>query len=199
MKMNLKTANRIARDSCYRWQKNRWWRRINRYRYRKMAEKYWCSKEHQEVMARYKGGVKDTNTYPWPYSDEGFADWTEIDGMIVSDQSGYTVRHSTSYCAWKIFEATGNWPKKRSVRCYSSRRWQKFLAKIGYTEVVPAEELDPEHHCYVGIRRDEHDWSLVVWAEQKVEDGEIAVSSYVDGEYEFWEIDPDKYTWVKIA
>ena len=198
MEMNLKTANKIAQNSCYRWQKNRWCRRINRYRYRKIAKKYWESKDHQQIIAAYKNGEKEINTYPWPYSDEGFADWSEVDGMIVSDQSGYTIRHSTSYCAWKIFEETGEWPKKRGVRCYSSRRWKKFLSKIGYTEVSLASELDLDNHRYVGIRRDEHDWGLVVWAEERKKD-KINVSAYVDGSYKFWEVDPLEFTWVKIA
>ena len=197
MKQNLKSANKLAQNSCYRWQKNRWIRRFNRYRYRQMAKRHWQSKDHQKVIESYKSGNKTVNTYPWPYSDENFADWFGFDG-IVSDQSGYTIRHATSYCSWKIFEETGCWPKKRSVRCYSSSKWQRFLAKLGYATVVDSENLDLENHRYVGVRRDKHDWGLVVWAEQEVRD-KIYVSSYVDGKYRFWKIDPTEFTWVQIA
>lgn len=197
---SLKQVNNWARLSCPRWNKNGLTRRWNRAKYRKAAQEYWESPEWQEVINKYKSGIKRLNTYPWPYASPDFANWEEDDSpdgySLISDQSGCVIRYATSYCAWKIFEATGKWPQKQSRERLDAKRWQQFLAEAGYSKVVERPEKE---HSYVGIIPNEGEWGLVVWAESEVLDiGAINISTYIDGGYIFTTVDPTKYTWVEI-
>lgn len=202
----LDQVNEWARKSCPKWNKNRLTRKLNRNRYQNAAEKFWEGSNFQAVINFYKEVDHHTNTYPWPYRDDLFANWKEDDSpegySLITDQSNCVIRHSTSYCAWKIFEATGTWPQKTSKERLDAKDWQQFLAEAGYTEVLEnpdelSSEQNPENR-YVGIYPSYGEWGLVVWYEEPHENNSIWVSSYVDRCYSYFETYPDLYTWVKI-
>lgn len=197
----LERVNSWAQKSCTKWNKNRLSRIFFRRRYRKVAKKYWKSPDHRRLIARYQEGARYINTYPWPYKDPGFANWeendTSTDYSLISDQSGCAIRYSTSYCAWKIFEATGTWPRKKSTKRLDAKHWQQFLAEAGYTNVVT--EIDPSHY-YVGIHPNEGEWGIVVWYEAHIDNSQqnICVSSYIDHRHRLWRAKVSDFTWIKI-
>ena len=196
---DVKKVNEWARKSCTKWNKNRFSRVINRRRYRNTAQQFWESRAGQELTEQYRSG-KIIDTYPWPYCDPGFANWEEDDSpenySLISDQSSCVVKYATSYCAWKIFEATGSWPQKTSRERLDANRWQQFLEEAGYHH--PATHLFAGHR-YVGISGDQKysEWGVVVWFEEN-RDNKVLVSSYVDKQYKKWEADPSEFTWVLI-
>lgn len=67
-----------------------------------------------------------TNTYPEPYRSAA------LDALV--DPSGCYSRECTSYCAWKIKEWTGNWPKHTGD--FNAKNWVKRLAENGYKTIV---------------------------------------------------------------
>lgn len=67
-----------------------------------------------------------TNTYPEPYRSSA------LDALI--DPSGCYSRECTSYCAWKIKEWTGKWPKHTGD--FTASQWVKRLAENGYKKTV---------------------------------------------------------------
>ena len=210
----LEEMNEWAMKSCPRWNKNKLRRRAYRKAYREAAEHYWeTSPVSQMLHAAYESG-ECVDTYPWPYRDPDFANWEEDDSddgySLISDQSGCVIKYATSYCAWKIFEATGTWPQKTSSERLDAKRWVQFLAEAGYTEIVGVPQ---NGHRYIGIKPDEGEWGLVVWFEsddnsakylkdyQGVDTSEapmIFVSSYVDKKHKAWRVKPEDFTWVKI-
>lgn len=201
MERNLKQVNEWAMKSCPKWNPNVFSRRKYRKKYREAAQECWESPEWQRLIRDYKAGQRQLNTYPWPYADPKFADWEEDDSRkgynLISDQSGCVIKHSTSYCAWKIFEATGQWPQKLTDQRLDAKNWQRFLAEAGYPKVV--ERLS-RNHCYVGIKPDEGEFGLVVWAESiELAIGGVNVSTYVDRQYKFMTVDSRLYTWVEIS
>lgn len=105
-----------------------------------------------------------TDSYPPLYADQRFAPWPEQDDSknycLISSSDGGVIRHSTSYCAWKIFELTGAFPVRKTRRRFDAKDWVEFLAEAGYTE--HAEQPIPGHH-YVGIIPDEGEFGQVVW------------------------------------
>lgn len=162
----LMMANFLARYSTRKWNRSRILRVMCRLLYRKMGELYifWHRVAH--------GGHGDgwpINTYPWPYVDPRFAPWEENDTIcdytLVTDSANFVIRRSASYVAWKIFELTGRWIKKREDRSGGSchaKDWQKLLALNGYDEVV---EYPERGHNYVGILSHYGELGLVVWFE----------------------------------
>ena len=67
-----------------------------------------------------------TNTYPEPYRS------APLDALV--DPSGCYSRECTSYCAWKINEWTGKWPKHTGD--FNAKNWVKRLAENGYKTIV---------------------------------------------------------------
>lgn len=208
----LQEVNKWAKKSCPRWNKNQLSRRAYRKAYRDAAIEFANSSTGERISGLYLSGVKEINTYPWPYSDPDFANWEEDDSekgySLISDQSGCVVKYATSYCAWKIYELTGVWPQKTSSERLDAKRWVQFLAEAGYTETVSRPE---NRHYYVGVKPDEGKWGLVVWFESDdaqlaakfggkpfEDDSHIFVSSYVDKAYKAWWAAADDFTWVKI-
>ncbi len=183
----LAKANRHAKLSCAKWNKCRFGRRAHRAAYRKIAERYWQSDEHQRKVKLYLSGRHNINTYPWPYSDEEFANWEECDESdgytLISDQSGCVVRYATSYCAWKIYETTGEWPMKKSNVRLDAKNWLQFLAEAGYTKQVDSTSLQNDLH-YVGIDPSKGEWGVVVWFEGCQGD-RVDYSTYYDKQYRY--------------
>lgn len=220
-------ANEYAKMSCTKWNRSIWepktklgkaykeavvdkLYRMSRRRYRR---KY-------QAMAQYAADTKnpktifwtDTmqrtgltvlpDTYPWPYNDRHFADWEESDELdnytLISDPSGCVVKYATSYCAWKIYELTGKWPKRISRIRMDAKNWINFLAEAGYSYIVDYPQ--PGKH-YVGINPREGEFGLVVWYEKPLAKG-LSVSSYVDKRYKAWAMTKEeamnKFIWVQI-
>ena len=69
-----------------------------------------------------------TNTYPEPYRSAA------LDALV--DPSGCYSRECTSYCAWKIKEWTGKWPKHTGD--FNARNWVARLKENGYKTKVSA-------------------------------------------------------------
>ena len=67
-----------------------------------------------------------TNTYPEPYR-------SKPKGSITDPSTCYN-RHCTSYCAWKIREATGKWPKRTGDM--NAKNWVARLSENGYKKRV---------------------------------------------------------------
>lgn len=210
----LLEANTYARMSCTRWNKPRnrfekkflanffrFRRRKFRMKYREMAREYWESDQHQKLMDYYRSGHTGVDTYPWPYSSPLFADWDESDEAddysLISDQSGCVVKYATSYVAWKIFEATGAWPQRKTNVRMDARNWGQFLAEAGYSEVVE-KPTEPKH--FVGIDPEEGEWGSVVWFERTNinMDGCVIVSTYRDKRYVYETVNAKNYIWVQI-
>ncbi len=228
----LDTLNRWAKLSCDKWNQSKLppvfrrgplktigkisdvlhkiSRRFYRKRYRHAAQKYWQSVVGQNKTKQYQDGYYYFNTYPWPYSDPDFANWEEDDRTgsytLISDQSNFIIRHPTSYCAWKIFESTGHWPKRKTPRgekLFHAKYWQEFLAEAGYETIVV---MPQSTHRYVGIEEhSETEFGEVVWFEKlgsvSIDEsgvGKVVVSTYRDKQYFVGAVDPQKYLWIQI-
>lgn len=173
-----------------------------RKKYREAADEYMVSHTHRELLGRYQYGEHSVDTYLWPYRSQAFADWPEEDGKysysLISDPSGFVIRHSTSYCAYKIFESTGNWPQRKSLhRRFDAKDWVEFLAEAGYPNTVLQLAMG---HKYVGIdpKRGEH--GQVVWAESEDTPAthEMYISTYINRQHHFGVAHRDDYIWVMI-
>lgn len=188
-----------------------------------MGEFY--SDEHQHKIEVYSCGYRNVNTYPWPYSDPDFASWPEISdpdsSTLVLDQSGFVVKHSTSYCAYKIFEATGKWPKasrtyrwflrtsaklpgERNDGKFEAKDWVQFLDEAGYNRVLSPTQLTNDFRC-VGIDPNKGESGMVVWFES-IRYGEVTrgkfveYSTYLNGKYVYESFgEPQNFTWVAIC
>lgn len=204
---HISVANFLAKNSCSKWNHYRFLRVICRRLYRYLGEK------SAKSSSRCKSGevAEGVNTYPWPYSDTDFAKWPEDAGALVSDPAGMVVKHATSYCAWKIREATGVWPTKKVIptdekhaleiaqreRPGDAKYWQEFLYAQGYTEVCKKPQ---NRRRYVGIDPSYGKWGLVVWFEKegRVPDP-VMISAYIDKQFEYKQVSVEDYTWVEIT
>lgn len=145
------------------------------------------------------------NTYPWPYRDPQFANWEEDDSPegynLISDPAGFVVRRSTSYCAWKIYEATGYWPTNHGANRhrYDARDWEEFL-EMNYCHRVTSEEFTPySGYCYIGIISDQGEFGQVVHLENvhvdflaRTRKVNYYVSTYEDFRYKaYWLTDEE--------
>ncbi|MBQ6130414.1 hypothetical protein IJI72_01855 [Candidatus Saccharibacteria bacterium] len=201
---DLRLANHHALLSVDAFNKSALSRRYHRWKYRQIAEREYWSAKHQTRVGRYYAGELQLNTYPWPYRDPGFANWTENDTpgsyTLISDPSGCVVRHSTSYCAYKIRELTGFWPKRLSNTRFDAKHWQQFLAEAGYAETLPSGVVPTLWKHYVGIDPQRGAYGLVVWFEGYSGNypGSVQVSTYLNQKYLFISEDWKKYLWVEI-
>ena len=214
--VKIKTVNRWAQLSCARWNKNKFMRRYFRKKYQNQANKYLRSSEYKAKRKEYKKG-NAVDTYPYPYSDPEFANWPESDDendySLISDQSGFVVKYASSYVAFKIFEVTGKWPKRKSKKRFDAKNWIAFLEEAGYSYKCDAPIL-----FSVGILKQEYisspakkttlceaalseiqEYGLVVWFEGwRLVGGDICVSTYLNHKYIAFDVDQEHYDWVKI-
>lgn len=212
----LNIANSEARKSCSNW--NYWGpldstlgkfsRRRHRRKYRAIAESFAAMESCLLHTQPQLADSRKIDTYPWPYCDHNFAYWAENDDArhytLISDPSGFAIRHSTSYCAWKICEATGHWPRRVTPRRFDAKDWlrtedyqQGFLPEAGFYSVRGVPE--PGSH-YVGINPEFGEFGTVVWYEGPHPDyGYVYLSTYRNGEYFFGYDDWNSYLWVYVA
>lgn len=198
----LMMVNSYAGRACKANNKNPFSRRANRRAYLLETKKHWCSPEHQELIRHYKNGEKQLNTYPWPLCDVDFAAWQKYEEeRLITDPSNCIVRDSTSYVAYKIFEETGKCPKAKGKKRYAPQKWISFLGEAGYTHVLDTHFQVKQPGHYVGINPRFGKEGIVVWFEGATvgRSQRFEVSTYVDGIYQFWHIDPLDYPyWIKI-
>lgn len=157
---------------------------------------------------------------PWPYCDPRFASWEEADGTLVTDPANFVIRHSTSYCAWRIRELTGKWPTNRvkprneahaqeirnRERPHDAKYWLEFLqAQDCYLGVVDADYITqhPNHH-YIGVDPNCGEYGLVIWFENLAYDIQnqrtlAVVSTYRNQCYLQDSVHFADFTWVKIG
>ena len=189
-------ANYCAKMSCPKWNRSVWEpktklgklykgkiidffyemsRLFYRQKYWMMAQTAWEAGERQYWINMLGEHGKCANTYPWPYCDRNFANWEVEPNTEVLDPSGNVIKDSTSYCAWKLYELTGEWLNKKLKIHVGAKNWQYFLERAGYHEFV--ERPEPGHH-FIAI--DPHDTpkGMVFWFEMMGASGNVIVSTY---------------------
>ena len=211
MKNMDKVANFFAKNSVARFQKSRIIRVVSRSVYRGMSNIYCVvSPEHIRRQSLHEMSVP-VDTYPWPYRESWFADWEEDDSKnnysLVSDSSGFIVKRSTSYCAWKINEEFGIWlDRPKWLASCDAKHWHRLLHDNGYRSTVKRPE--PGKH-YVGIAPSKGIHGECVWFEgfddgnsvERTNDtgGEIIYSTYRDKKFEIGAAPAEWYIWVEIS
>lgn len=121
------------------------------------------------------------NTYPEPYRS------AKKDSLI--DPSTCYNRECTSYCAWKIKEATGNWPKRTGDM--NARNWLYRLPENGYGTRVAS----PNGNKCVGVSTGGK-YGHVVWS-----DGTLHISEYnyySNGTYSERNVNAKNYQWFVV-
>lgn len=211
MRILDRCANFLAKNSITNNQKNRYIRGICRKGYRTLSNLYCAiSPEFIRLQDLIKKEVL-IDSYPWPYREPWFADWEE-DGTrqeysLVSDQAGFVVKHSTSYCAWKIYELTGSWPiRPKHLPSCDAKHWRRLLHDNDYCTTV--KRPGPGKH-YVGIAPSMGLHGECVWfegfddghsVERNVDTGgEIIYSTYRDRKYGIGAALDEWYIWVEIG
>lgn len=121
------------------------------------------------------------NTYPEPYRSK------PKDSLI--DPSTCYNRECTSYCAWKIKEATGSWPKRTGDM--NAKNWIYRLPENGYKTKISS----PNGAKCVGVRTSgKH--GHVVWS-----DGTLNITDYNwngDGNFYTHTVASSTYQWFVI-
>lgn len=210
---DLNKLNDCAKRSCPKWISNKFIRNYNRERILNATKEYWETDQFQDIILEYKNlhqnclDIQDEtgycykliNTYPWPYSDPNFAIWDEYNNSedtLIYDQSKCVIRESTSYVAWKIFEATGTWPSPTDLIWIKPSDYFKFLAESGYREIV---DLPKDTGYYVGINKTPEEYGQVLWYEGITKDhSRIISSTYKNRSHIYVGSSPKEYTWIKI-
>lgn len=122
------------------------------------------------------------NTYPEPYRSR------PKDSM--TDPSTCYNRECTSYCAWKVCEATGSWLKRTGDM--DAKNWIYRLPENGYGTVVSS----PNGNKCVGVRTSgKH--GHVVWS-----DGTLTITDYnwnSDGNFKEHTVTASGYRWYVIT
>lgn len=127
-----------------------------------------------------KGGVN--NTYPDPYR-------SAVQDSMVDPSTCYN-RECVSYCAWKIKELTGSWPRRTGSM--NAKYWVERLAQNGYGTVVDKPQ---DGGYYVGVST-AGEYGHVVWFE-----GGQTISEYnylSRGGFSVRVINLAAYKWVQI-
>ena len=198
----LKLANCHALLSDSTFNKNALSRRYHHWRYCRIAEHEFRTRKHQAEITSYFSGERRLNTYVFPFSNPDFAPWSDYPSptAIARDPSGCPVRSSTSYCAYKIRELTGSWPKSSSEQAPPARDWRAFLAAAGYSTILPADVVPRVDGHYVGIAPHLGSSGLVVWYEgfSGSRPGSVQVSTYLNHKHFFAAEDWRQYLWVEI-
>ena len=201
----------LAKNSISKNQKNRVVRGLCRKNYQFLAALY-CAISPSFISLQNlqeKGELVDT--YPWPYREKWFADWAECglkEGYtLVCDRAGFVIKHSTSYCAWKINELTGSWPERpRCMVSCDAKHWHQLLFHNYYRNTVKRPEAGKH---YIGIAPSHGEHGEVVWFEgfddgQTVErgldgGGKIVYSTYRDKKFTIGAAPAEWYIWVEIT
>lgn len=123
-----------------------------------------------------------TNTYPEPYR-------SARKGSLTDPSTCYN-RHCTSYCAWKIKEATGNWPKRTGNM--DAKDWIARLAENGYSKRVSTPSGNGK--C-VGVLTGGK-YGHVVWADNNLFISEYNYNS--NGNYHERTVAANSFIWVQI-
>ena len=126
-------------------------------------------------------GAAWVNTYPEPYRSR------PKDSLI--DPSTCYSRECVSYCAWKICEATGSWPKRTGDM--NAKSWVYRLPSWGYNRVSAPQNGG----CYVGVLTSGK-YGHVVWFE-----GGNTISEYnynSAGNYTVRNINLGQYQWFQV-
>lgn len=123
-----------------------------------------------------------TNTYPEPYR-------SARKSSLVDPSTCYN-RQCTSYCAWKIAEATGKWPKRTGNM--DAKDWVARLAENGYTKRVSTPSGNGK--C-VGVSTGGR-WGHVVWANNNLFISEYNYNS--NGNYHERTVAASAFTWIQI-
>ena len=203
----MSLTNFLVRYSLTRFNKHRKLRILCRQGYWFLGELYcFFSPLHHRNLAKMKrGDILDT--YPRFYqniSRMASASWTESDDednySLVPDPSRSVVGYATSYCAYKIKETTGSWPKRVSKgKRFDANNWVAFLREAGYYEV---DHQPSKNFYYVGVRTHScHTYGEVVWLE-RYEDksvGSVLVTTYDQKTFVPKIVRAPDYVWVKIA
>ncbi len=167
-------ANIFARFSCPMWmpfwpvryicRKIYRWLAENTYLYRRALRKMGFCNEQLANLSKLRF---DVDTYPPLYADLDFAPWDEVADPdnpkrynLISSRSGCVIRYPTDYCAHKIFELTGQYPRRLDKERHDSKDWVKFLANAGYDTIVDRPHTG---HHYVGVIPGEGEFGQVVW------------------------------------
>ena len=206
-----KCANFFAKNSIAKNQKNRFVRRTCRANYRLLSNLYCTlSPGFIKLQSAHAKGLL-TDTYPWPYREAWFADWEENSSAdnysLVSDPAGFIVKHSTSYCAWKINEAVGTWPSRpKWLESCDAKHWHRLLHDNGYRKTAKRPEPG---RSYVGIAPSKGIHGECVWfegfddgdgVERSVDTGgEIIYTTYRDRHFEIGAALAEWYIWVEIS
>lgn len=126
-------------------------------------------------------GAAWVNTYPEPYRSAA------KDSKI--DPSTCYNRECVSYCAWKIKETVGAWPKRTGDM--NAKNWVYRLPSWGYQKVSAPKNGG----CYVGVLTSGK-YGHVVWFE-----GDRTISEYnygSTGNYGVRQINLAQYIWYQI-
>lgn len=121
------------------------------------------------------------NTYPEPYRSK------PKDSLI--DPSTCYNRECTSYCSWKIKEATGSWLKRTGDM--NAKNWLARLPENGFKTRLSS----PNGAKCVGVRT-AGKYGHVVWS-----DGTLYISEYnwdSKGNYSQRNVSAGSYTWFQI-
>lgn len=122
-----------------------------------------------------------TNTYPEPYRS------AKKDSLV--DPSTCYNRECTSYCAWKIKEATGKWLTRTGDM--NAKNWLYRLPENGYKTKVGS----PNGNKCVGVKTSGK-YGHVVWS-----DGTLTITDYnwnSDGNFKEHSVVASQYVWFVI-
>lgn len=180
-------ARTLAKLSVKRYNKIRLFRVVARHAYWALSDLY---------TALYPP-LPGENPYPWPYVDPKFGDFEDAEDTLVVDRLGFVIRHSTSYCAYRMRRVLGYWPYRVQPKRYDAKDWAEYLGDLGFSEV----KIDYNGGFYLGVNPNIGEHGLVVWLEPwlRYEKTDlILVSTYLSGEYCELEVRPEDYRWFSI-
>ncbi len=207
----FKLANLLAKCSCPKWNRCGILRRLCRYSMWGLTAIDYMLLSPSSILriAKRTSYFRHRNTYPRIYYC--IANWPEDDGALVVDPSNFVIKHSTSYCAWKIRELTGKWPKNavnpkdeshaieiaNRERPHDAKYWLEFLqAQDCYLGITDLLRLG---HHYIGINPNYGEYGLVVWLESLTTDAtEVTISTYEHHRYTCKNVSLVDFTWVEI-
>lgn len=132
-----------------------------------------------------------TNTYPEPYRSAA------LDALV--DPSTCYNRECTSYCAWKIKEATGKWPKRTGDM--NAKNWVARLKENGYKTIVGTPVGNGKCVGVCGANKNNAGaYGHVIWA-----DGSLYISEYnypwpfYKAKFHERTVKAGDWTWVQIV
>ncbi len=189
----------LKRYSTVRFNKIKPLRIICRYGCWLMGNLYcrFSTQHRHRIRMMEQGEIVDT--YPEFYSNPPTLDWSKEDDAysLLLDPSRFPVKSPQSYCAYKIFETTGSWPKADSKKRFTPKEWRVFLREAGYWEI---DMIPSKNFFYVGISNySPKPNGEVVWLERYEKYPEkVIVSRYDQKMFIPIVVRAGDFTWVKI-